>query len=274
MADSPAFACFAAYNEERTIAAAVSSARACPGIDRILVVVNGSTDDTARLARSAGTGDGAAVSVAETEMPLGLDAGRAVAAKWAIEEGAGVLLFLDADFPVRPRDLAPFIQAVRAGVDVACNNLSPLLEGWVGTGPATSVRRALNVFLGRPEMGLDGLVATPHALSRKAIETVGPETLAVPPVAYARAVMAGLEVRSVHTVNVIAPNRPDASRPRFLDLRQMAELIVGDHLEAVGEVIAGKGARGGFSDFGRCRPRPAQASAGLPDLARGRAGPA
>ena len=43
-----------AYNEERTVAAVVAAARACPLVERVVVVDDGSTDRTAEIARRAG----------------------------------------------------------------------------------------------------------------------------------------------------------------------------------------------------------------------------
>lgn len=43
-----------AYNEERTVAGVVAAARACPLVERVVVVDDGSTDRTAEIARHAG----------------------------------------------------------------------------------------------------------------------------------------------------------------------------------------------------------------------------
>lgn len=248
-------ACLSALNEERTIRDVLVQVSLCPLIDLALVVVNGSTDRTAEMAGSAvPRGARLRVRVAEVSDVLGHDVGRSVAAEWALSEGADVLLFLDADFAVRATDLAPFVRAVADGTDVALNRLGGILAGWPGDAPASVVRRALNVFLGRPDLGPDSMVVVPHALSRRAVETLGPASLAVPPVAQARAVMAGLTVRAVHMVNVIGPNRPSPERPRSRARQEMVDLIVGDHVEAVAEIVARRGARGGFSDLGRKRP--------------------
>lgn len=250
---TPTVACLSALREELTIQNVITQIALCPLIEEVLVVVNGDGDRTAELARAAIPSGHPRVLVREIPEALGHDVGRSVAAAWALSRGAGALVFLDADFPVHAADLAPFARAVDQGIDLGLNGLSPLLSGWAGQGPTASARSALNAFLGRPDLGLDGLVAVPHALSRRAVETVGPAALAVPPRAYALALLAGLTVRVVHTVNVICVNRPSLERPRTRSTKEMAEMILGDHLEAIVEVVSRRGPRGGFGDLGRRR---------------------
>jgi glycosyltransferase involved in cell wall biosynthesis len=251
-------ACISARDEEKTIRPVITQACLTPGVDIVLIVVNGSSDRTAELART-GTAPGgrARVLVREVPEPLGHDVGRSVAADWALVIGAEVLVFLDADFPVLARDISPFIRAVESGTDVALNRLSSRLGGWASQGPVASARRALNVFLGYDDLGQDGLVAVPHALSGRAARVIGPENLSVPPLAHALAVMAGLRVRAVHSVDVITPNRPSPDRARAHDPAVMGELILGDHVEAVAEIIRRRGPRGGFPDHGRKRSHTA-----------------
>jgi len=251
--------CVPALDEEKTIGDVLTQAALCPEVDSAYVVVNGTTDGTARRVlevastiRSAGRTAGRLnIRVRDYGGRLGHDVGRAVAARWALAEGAGVLVFLDADFPIPASDITPFVQAVRGGVDLALNRLTPLVEGWASSGPVASARRTLNGVLGRPDLGLDSLLSVPHALSPRAVRLVGYAALAVPPLAQALAVMAGLDVRSVHTVNTIVANRGTGSGPRPWAGPDMAELILGDHLQAIGAVLERRGPRGGFSDLGR-----------------------
>lgn len=77
-----------AYNEESTIGAVVSACRQVPEISEVIVVSDGSTDETATLARAAG-----ATVIEHTE-----NRGKAAAMKSGFEATtAPVLLFLDAD---------------------------------------------------------------------------------------------------------------------------------------------------------------------------------
>lgn len=246
-------ACISALNEERTIAAVLWQAALSGAVDDIIVVVNGATDRTAEVARGVLPPGRPVVRIVDLPDRLGHDVGRALAATMALEAGSDILVFLDGDFPVPAADIGPFRKAVEGGADVALNRLTPLLPDPSCLGPVAWVRLALNVFLGRPDLGLEGLTVVPHALSRRAVETIGPETLAVPPLAHARAVMSGLDVRAVHSVNVVGPNRPDPARPRPHPAADMAGLIIGDHLEAIAAIVAARGPRGGLPDLGRRR---------------------
>ncbi len=246
-------ACVSALNEERTIQAVLWQTALSRAVDEVVVVVNGTADRTAEAAREALPEGRPRVVVTTVTDRLGHDVGRSLAAAQALSDGADVLVFLDADFAVAAADIVPFCQAVTGGVDVALNRLTPILPDWSCQAPTAWARMALNAFLRRPDLGLDGLSLVPHALSRRAVETVGLETLAIPPVAHALAIMAGLEVRAVHTTNVAGPNRPAADRPRSHSPAAMADLILGDHLEAIAAVIGRRGVRGGFTDLGRRR---------------------
>ena len=252
--------CISACYEEKTIRPVIAQACLTPEVDFVLVVVNGCGGDrTAEYARQRTVPDSRVrVLVGEEPDPLGHDVGRSVGATWALSEGADVIVFLDADFPVPSRDISPFVRAVDGGTDVALNGLSSRLRGWASEGSVASARRALNGFLGRDDLGQDGLVAVPHALSRKAVEIIGPANLAVPPLAYALGVMAGLTVKVAHSVDVVLPNRPAPDRPRSQERAAMAELILGDHIEAVAEIIRRRGTRGGFPDHGRDRSHTAR----------------
>ncbi|HKM18079.1 MAG: glycosyltransferase family 2 protein [Firmicutes bacterium] len=77
-----------AYNEERTIGEVISALKACPLVDEVVVVSDGSRDRTAEIARSAG------VIVVELEQNIGK--GGAMNAG-ICHTDADVLLFVDAD---------------------------------------------------------------------------------------------------------------------------------------------------------------------------------
>ncbi|MCL5045804.1 MAG: glycosyltransferase [Actinobacteria bacterium] len=239
-----AAAVICAVNEERIIESAIAEARRVNGLDQVIVVVNGCTDSTARLAQKLDA------EVLEYPERLGHDVGRAVG---AAEADADAVLFLDGDFVVPASELEPFMEAVRRGVDMALNNLTPLyseraLEHSVNVG-----KRFLNLACGRPSLGLSTLTAVPHALSRRAIELLGPQVLAVPPLAQVKAILSGLVVRAVHPVDVITPNplRPGVNTGHGEET--VERMILGDHLEALGYLLERLGPRGGFTDLGRKR---------------------
>lgn len=103
-----------AKDEADRIAATVEAARELPGADLVVVVDDGSSDGTGRVAREAGArvvrhsrnrGKGAAMETGAEAARL-LDDGR---------DQPRHLLFLDADLADTARDAAPLVQPVRAG---------------------------------------------------------------------------------------------------------------------------------------------------------------
>jgi glycosyltransferase involved in cell wall biosynthesis len=105
-----------AKNEQDRIAATVRAARALPGVDLVVVVDDGSTDDTGEAARAAGA----------RVVRHGRNRGKGA----AMETGAGAvrlldetqnranhrhLLFLDADLADTAASAAPLIDPVRSG---------------------------------------------------------------------------------------------------------------------------------------------------------------
>jgi glycosyltransferase involved in cell wall biosynthesis len=236
-------AVIAAVDEIETLPRVLAEVRRVAG--EAIVVVNGPDDRTARAAATAGA------RVVRYDTQVGHDVGRALGAAQA---GGDVLLFLDADLPVPAADLRPFCTAVLAGgVDVALNQLDRYIHPDARLHPVNAAKRFLNCALGRPDLGCASLTAVPHGLSRRALGVLGVGALAVPPLAMARALAAGLTVTAVHGVDVVRPNarRPGLNLGRSSPVEQ---LILGDHLEAIHWVLGQTGdPRGGLSDLGRRR---------------------
>lgn len=100
-----------AYNSARTVARAIKSARQQHGAPRVVVVDDGSLDDTASIARSAG----ATVLVQS-------NAGPAAARNHAIDASEGLchLIMLDADDELAPDAVLAVIKAIARVPDAAC----------------------------------------------------------------------------------------------------------------------------------------------------------
>jgi glycosyltransferase involved in cell wall biosynthesis len=96
-----------AYNEEETVADVVSACARVPAIDEVIVVDDGSTDETAARARAAGA----------KVIEHGENRGKAAAMKSGYEATtAPVLLFLDADLiGLHPGHVHDLIQPVLSG---------------------------------------------------------------------------------------------------------------------------------------------------------------
>lgn len=236
-------AVISAQNEGRTLGAVI---RECRRLDlAVTVVANGCSDDSEHLAAQLGA------QVIAYADPLGHDVGRALGA--AAHPGAGAILFLDGDLIVEAPDLHPFLSAVRRGVDLALNNVDPFCPPRTSLHPVMAGKRFLNLALGRGDLGTNTLTAVPHALSRRALNTLPAAALAVPPLAQVGAVLAGLRIEAVHAVDVIRTNRRRPGLNTGPGQETVEKLILGDHLEAIAALLAAQGPRGGCTDLGRRR---------------------
>lgn len=207
-------------NEARTLERVIRQAARLHPRTEVIVVANGSTDGSAAIAARAGA------RVLTFDRPLGHDVGRSIG---ALEARGDVLLFIDGDFIVRAAELVPLVRAVESGVDVALNSYSGLTN-IRDAHRVVLVKHALNALIGRPDLRGASLTAIPHAISRRALETIGAEALAVPPLAQAMAQQLGLRVETVRLINVRARN-PVRRISRGKD--PVGDLIIGDHLEAL-----------------------------------------
>ncbi|WP_426448803.1 glycosyltransferase family 2 protein [Paenibacillus sp. S-38] len=212
-------------------------------LHELIVVVNGSDDGTfARVRAESGA------LVVHYPEALGYDVGRGIGAKLA---RADIVLFLDGDIPVTAEQLLPFLAAVDQGTDVALNDITPYLGPFGRWDGVSIVKRFLNRTLGRDDLQANSLTAVPHALSRKALETIGFGHLAVPPVAQAVGLLKGLSIKAPWSVDVVTKNR--------VNLRNtgggnpVAELIIGDHMEALHKARQLAGSRLGYKDKMRRR---------------------
>ncbi|MDT2197099.1 glycosyltransferase [Paenibacillus larvae] len=228
------------YNESRTLPGVLQGIFGLHPSMEVIVVANGSTDGTRKLAEDMGA------TVLWYPEPLGHDVGRSVGASYA---KGNVLLFIDGDIVIPSKELVPFIKAVFSGVDIALNKYKGLTHQH-RVHDVVLAKHALSIVMSRQDLLGTSMTAIPHALSRRAVETLGTECLAVPPKALALAVLKGLRVEPVHYVRVGA-NNPRRRREHGPD--PLTGLIVGDHLEALHEWIKYTDMRGGFTDHMRQR---------------------
>ncbi|MCL6603781.1 MAG: glycosyltransferase family 2 protein [Paenibacillus sp.] len=199
----------------------------------IIVILNGCQDRSfqrARLCKQA--------IVVHCPESAGHDVGRAIGAKLSRGD---ILLFLDGDMVITAPLLASFPAAIDQGLDVALNDIDPFLPTFAEWDDVTRCKLFLNLILGRTDLGTSSMTAVPHALSRRAIETIGYRHLMVPPKAQAVAIMEKLQVEKAGTVDVIRHNRQRKANTG--DGNAMARLISGDHAEAFHEVLARSGSK-------------------------------
>ncbi|MGI8386252.1 glycosyltransferase family 2 protein [Robertmurraya sp. P23] len=186
-----------AQDEELTIGEVIQESRKLEPYE-IIVVVNGSTDKTAEIAKNLGA------TVVEYHERLGHNVGRSIGAY--ISKG-DILLFIDADFPIRTKELLPFATSICNGVDMALNDLNSLLPIQFPLHNVSAFKYGLNILLDKELLGIGSLLAVPHALSRSCLEHIGFESLACPSLAQVKAIEGGYTVSCVQQVDVLRPNK-------------------------------------------------------------------
>jgi len=213
-------------NEDKTIGRVLHELEKLP-ISQIVVVLNGCTDQSFEIARQSSK----AIILIYPDR-IGHDVGRAAGTKLT---NTDIVLYIDGDFVISALELMPFLIAVDQGVDVALNDISAWVPSFDKQDNVTRCKSFLNSVLGRDDLHANSLTAVPHALSRRAIQTVGIRSLIVPPKAQTIAIMKGLDVAAVHQVDVVNHNRV---RPRNVGIdNDVTQLIIGDHLEALSVIM-------------------------------------
>jgi hypothetical protein len=160
-----------AKDEADRIAATVRSARAIPHVDLVLVVDDGSTDDTQHVARDAG-----AVVVRHSHnrgKAAAMETGAAVAAmRDADGRAPRLLLFIDGDLGDTAVNTAPLVSPVREGVADVAIALLPPQKGAGGRGIVVgAARRSIQRLTGwSPTQPLSGM----RCLTREAFEAATP----------------------------------------------------------------------------------------------------
>ncbi|MEW5784270.1 MAG: glycosyltransferase [Bacillota bacterium] len=226
-----------AKNEAKTIERVIMEAGSVTDSAEIIVVCNGSNDQSADMARKKGA------RIIWCEEDLGYDVGRAIGAKYANGE---IILFLDADYVVPALTLRELYLDVKRGYDVVLNKYSGF-RSRVKIHVTSQAKRLLNKYLAKDNLIGSSMTTTPHALSRRALETIGYHALAVPPLALAKAALNQLKIHRSARIDVGRFNKRKPNR------EEVKDLIMGDHAEAIAYLIRKKGIRGGFADFQRHR---------------------
>ncbi|WP_242457558.1 glycosyltransferase family 2 protein [Insulibacter thermoxylanivorax] len=229
-------------DEQYTLPAVLRELRRLP-LQEILVIINGSTDRSLEQALKFSR-----ITIVWCPEALGHDVGRALGARLTTSD---TVLFLDGDLPIRAERLVPFLHAVERGADLALNDLSPYIGRFAEQDHVTRFKTFLNRVLGRRDLKMNSMTAVPHAVSRRLITGIGAENFAVPPKAQALAIMEGYKVTAPASIDVIKHNRVRPHNTGEFNL--VANLIIGDYLEAIHEVIQRRGARGAYPDGERKR---------------------
>lgn len=225
-------------NEEKTIEAVIQEIRKLEPLE-IIIVVNGTTDNTEEIAKKCG------VTVITYQEALGNDTGRAVGAYFAKGD---ILLFIDGDFLISSTDLLPFVRNVQNGVDLALNKLEHYHLYRIPYSIVTACKYAANLACNRKDLGMGSTIAIPHAFSRNCINKIGFDALVSPVYSQVKTIVEGFNVKLVHSVGVDKMNRvrPEKHFSKNGELPLAIQQIIGDHIEGISYLINQKGKRGFF----------------------------
>jgi hypothetical protein len=147
---TPVVAVVAAYGRADTVGGTVRALAALPGVDRVVVVDDGSRDRTAREAAAAGA--------RVVSLPANVGKGGAVAAGVAAEPGAAVYLLVDADTGPTAAAAGPLLDPVLSGEADMAVGVLPAAGGRGGLGTvrrlaAAGIRRATGREVAAPLSG-------------------------------------------------------------------------------------------------------------------------
>lgn len=199
--------------------------------DKILVVLNGSTDNTYdRISEISSK----KIHLLYFNKPLGLDVPRAVGAYFAYKEGASTFVFVDGDMK---GDISSNIDDIITDisinkVDMALTNCYPNLNKNSNLAKILlSFRKQFNIELGVfNKIGYATPSHGPHGVSKKLIDIIGFENLAIPPISLALAVMNNLNIN----VSTEIPNHKLKSTIKDeFHAKQITNTIIGDCIEAL-----------------------------------------
>ncbi|MEJ8546240.1 glycosyltransferase family 2 protein [Brevibacillus borstelensis] len=203
----------------------------------IIVIANGSRDRTIQIVSKYN------VTCFSYPFQLGHDVGRAIGAK---EASGDVLLFLDGDIVIPAERLQKFVTACYQGVDISLNNVNPFFINTAKIDAVSMAKSYLNRMLLRADLGFSSMTAVPHAMKRSVAAWLGYDSLMVPPLAQAKAILQGIRVEQTGSVDVFRTNRKSTLNSKANNL--VKELILGDHLEALSFLQAIKSERVFFID--------------------------
>lgn len=172
--------------DANALRATLHTLRQLPLGERIVVLPSEASFQLVEAARA----EPGIIAVYQLEL-ANADGGRSLGGKLST---ADTVLFVDGDNRATAAQLANFIWKCDRGMDVALNDVS--VQSGVFRRRPNVLRLAefLNRTLNRRELRANSLSALPYALSRRALQSIGPDKLAVPPHAYAVAILNKLNV--------------------------------------------------------------------------------
>jgi len=215
-----------AKNEEKSILATLTTVLRLP-VSYIILVINGCTDQTFKLARSI---PDPRIHILHFSDSLGIDIPRAIGALYARHIGATGALFVDGDMSGDLyQNLLTLISSVESGIDVALTNCYPYIPHRHKLANLvlkfrSRLNRELDLF---KSLGLATPTHGPHALSQRAMHSLPFEAIAIPPLTLYWAKEIGLIIKVVTSLPHESLHSPRKHRGHA---RLIAETIIGDCL--------------------------------------------
>lgn len=152
-----------AYNESRLIAATVMAARTIPGVKEVIVVDDGSADDTGERARAAGA--------RVIALPCNQGKGKALA-RGIEAAGQDIILLLDADLGRTAAQGSLLVKPLLAGTADMTVASFPPPRTKAGFGLALALARYGTWLL--TGMKMQAPLSGQRALTKKALQSIGP----------------------------------------------------------------------------------------------------
>ncbi|MDD3653199.1 MAG: glycosyltransferase [Desulfotomaculaceae bacterium] len=218
-------------NEEKRLKKTIKTILSTP-VDLVIPVINGSTDNSLLLAQQFQT----RVSPIYFDEPLGIDVPRAIGAKIAKDRGAKAVLFMDGDMDgTICKDLCKLLdQVISHHYDISLTNCYPEIVSESLSPLAAHLfkeRWQLNEKIGLVEIiGAASPSHGPHAVSRRFLDTIPLQDIAIPPVSLAIAVKKHLEINIGANISHKDLGSPERDQQHS---QLIAETIIGDCIEAL-----------------------------------------
>ena len=204
-------------------------------ITKVIAVINGCIDNTEEVILDHPLYKENKIIIIKFIEALGIDVPRAVGAAYAyLKTNCQAVVFVDGDMTGNiSRNLQHLIEAVTTNkVDMALTNCYPYInnrEPLVKT--ILNFREKLISTLGLlSQLGVSLPSHGPHGLSRRSLEIIPWEYIAIPPLSLAYGAQHKLNIKVVTSI----PHQELLSAPRKLNHSiKVAETIIGDCIEAI-----------------------------------------
>ncbi|MDD4170315.1 MAG: glycosyltransferase family A protein [Desulfotomaculaceae bacterium] len=217
-------------NEEKRLKKTFKTLLSTP-VKLIVAVINGSTDNSLLIAQQFQP----RVLPIYFDEPLGIDVPRAIGAKIATDRGAKAVLFIDGDMDGDiGKDLCQLLnQVISCHHDISLTNCYPGLVSEDLSLLAAHLlkeRRQLNQKIGLQSIGAASPCHGPHIVSRRFLDAIPLQDIAIPPVSLALAAKNRLRVNVGANVSHKDLGSPEKDQQHS---QLIAETIIGDCIEAL-----------------------------------------